>query len=240
MAVRKAKGGPLTLPAAYPLQDREAGLSREKRGRQVTAYDPEVAREICQLIGTGYTLREITRRGTGYPTDDTVYGWLQNQPDFRSAFAAAREISAYVLEEEAIDTVRSLMSRPDLLSQIGVRAVEVLANQLRWSAERRNSAQFGNKTATSIVVPVQINTTMDLGQGGVRTDVTAPDAVYSLDAKLPALPAPETPLEVALDPEAKPLSRPAKSGPKRKLPTPEEMAENRKKHKEKQSAASES
>ena len=88
------------------------------------------------------------------------------------------------------------------------------------------------RDAREIGLPVQINTTMDLGQGGVKTDVTAPDAVYTLDAQVPALPNLKSAEEVALLP-AETLSPTEKRGRPRKNPTPKEMAENRKKHAEK-------
>lgn len=149
--------------ASHPKQDKEAHLPAMKvGGRYVTTYNPEIALEIVERIAQGETINAICAKGTGFPHPVTFKRWVVNQPDLAKAVDAARKISAMSLEEEAIDAARQIK----LVQKDGtqVRAFEVLLQQLRWSAERRDPATFGARTPVSIRVPIQINTTLDMGK----------------------------------------------------------------------------
>lgn len=148
-----------------PQQDVKAGLPQEQVGnRFMTTYNPEIALEIVEKIAEGELLREICIPGSKYPHPVTFKRWMVRQPDLAKAYEVARELSASSLEEEAIDIGRRLSASPG--TGTNVRAKEVLMTQLRWSAERRDPAKFGNKTNVSIRVPIQINTSLDLGSDG--------------------------------------------------------------------------
>lgn len=163
-------------------------------------YSPDIAAAICERIAEGEPLTTICT-SEEMPSRPTVYQWLIHRPEFRSAFAMARELSAYTLEEEAIEKLRQLWRSPELLTQVGVRAAEVLANQLRWSATKRNANAFGENQRASMVVPIQINTTLDLGQPGAQK-ASDPSSVYTVEAHIAPEPlegVKRSPYEVALE-----------------------------------------
>jgi hypothetical protein len=159
-------------------------------GRYVTQYVPEVALEIVERIARGETINKICEKGSGYPHPVTFKRWVVNNPELARAIDAARKLSAQSLEEEALDAAREIKAAQR--DGTHVRAVEVLLAQLRWSAERRDPAQFGTKAPVSIRVPIQINTTLDMGV--VKGDVEGKD-IYTISAKM--LESPETAIKDA-------------------------------------------
>lgn len=170
----------------YPKQDKEAGLAKvEVGGRQMTAYDPAIALQIVEKVAEGGTLSKICAKGTGMPTRITFLRWAVNNPDLAKALAVAFELSARSLEEEALDAARHISENP--IDGTNVRAREVKLQQLRWSAERRDPKTYGNRGAISIRVPVQINTTMDLGSDGGSVTAEHPN-IYTLTSKVTVSP----------------------------------------------------
>lgn len=64
-----------------------------------------------------------------------------------------------------------------------VRAFEVAMNQLRWSATRRDPARYGERANTVVRVPIQINTTLDLGDDTAGGTTEHPN-IYGLEARV--------------------------------------------------------
>lgn len=160
-----------------PEQDREAHLPIARvGGRYVTAYNPEIALQIVERVAEGETITQICGKGTGMPHPVTFKRWVVNQPDLARALDAARKISAQSLEEEALDAAREIKAKHR--DGTHVRAVEVLLNQLRWSMERRDAAQFGTKAPISVRVPITIVSSLDMGK--VQGQILGGDDVYKL------------------------------------------------------------
>jgi hypothetical protein len=153
----------------------------DKRGL-VKAYDPKIAEKVLLKVADGATLREIAAE-EGMPTKSTIQRWIMKYPELATAWKAARELSASSLEEEALDMARTLRGEGSKeFSGTRVRAFDVAMNQFRWSAAHRDPQQFGQTTTPSIVVPIQINTSLDLGQGGVK--VASQENTYEVAAKI--------------------------------------------------------
>lgn len=145
-------------------------------------YDPKIAEQILFMIADGKTLREIEKLD-GMPTKSTVQRWIMKYPELTQAWKAAREMSAASLEEEALDMARDLHGdKTKEFTGTRIRAWEVAMNQFRWSAAHRDPSQFGQTAQPNIVVPVQIITSLDIGQGGVQARVQ--QNTYELAAKI--------------------------------------------------------
>lgn len=88
-------------------------------------------------------------------------------PEVEKAWKNARASSAHMLEDRALELAEELVS-PNEFSGTQVRAHEVAMNQYRWSAARRDPAAFAEAGANknSTVVPVQIITSLNIGQPG--------------------------------------------------------------------------
>lgn len=168
------------MTADTPRQDRVLGLPREKiGGRFVTAYAPEVALQICEAVSEGKTLVKICAPDSGMPARQTFHRWVVQQPELARAYAAARELSGHALEEEALDAGREVRSNPG--TSQNVRAFEVLMNQLRWSASKRNPRVYSERAAIVATVPIQINTTLDMGEAGTAGGTIEHPNIYSLE-----------------------------------------------------------
>jgi Bacteriophage Sf6, terminase small subunit-like len=162
------------------------GYGKDGKGRYVTRYDPLMALEICEHVAGGATLTGkagICNRGNkwGFCSADTFRRWLVNEPDMRKAYRAAREYSAHMLEEEALDMAREIRSDPGNAQR--VRAFDVAMNQLRWSAGKRNPREYSERGSLTFTVPIQIVTPLNLGQEGA-TDSAAEQSVYNISAKI--------------------------------------------------------
>lgn len=137
-------------------------------GKAMPLDKKEQATRILEFIAGGDTLLDASKR-PGMPTRDTFYKWMMLYPDLKLAYDAARELSALSLEEEALQMAR-VLKEPNDFTGTKVRAYEVAMAQFRWSAERRDPARFAGGQKAAIMVPIQINTTLDLGQqGGAAT-----------------------------------------------------------------------
>ncbi len=173
-----------------PSKEKKAGLKSEvmtsedgKEKRQVTAYDPYLGIQICERIADGETLKGICE-ASDMPARQTVNRWVTTHPEFARAYSAAREMSAYSLEDDALEIAEKLKKGKEFSSAY-IRALDVAMNQLRWSAERRNARVYGNRNEVKVVVPIQINTNLDLSEqgqegGGGQSTAEYPD-IYTID-----------------------------------------------------------
>lgn len=180
-------------------------------GRWQTSYDPHVALEIVERIAEGETLASITQ-DKKFPTRATFMKWLVRVPELREAYMAARELSALSFEEEAIDNARELRRSPGTAQ--AVRAADIAINQLRWSATRRDPKNYGDKGLAATIVPVTIQTTLNLGDGSKQIGAEIPD-IYTIDIT----PVEAPPVRSLLDTKKEPPPGKRKLTPR--LPAPE-------------------
>lgn len=145
-------------------------------------YTPETALTICEELAGGKTVTEICEM-PGMPSRNTVYKWLSVYPKFYDAFERAKEISAQSLEEEALTLARNLTG-PNDFTGVKVSAYNVAMTQLRWSAARRDPNRYGQKMNSTSVVPIQITTTLNLGQDG-KPASDAVSSVYTVTVGVP-------------------------------------------------------
>lgn len=172
--------------ADRPQQDRDLKLPAKRiGGRFVTAYSPELALTICERVAEGDTLANICK-DDGMPARASFHRWVVLYPELSQAYLAARELSAHALEEEALDLAHFLANKTSAPEPQGkLRAYEIALGQLRWSAARRNPRAYGDTGQTKIVVPIQINSGLDLGQGGAsKSSGESPDNIYDITATI--------------------------------------------------------
>lgn len=163
-----------------PQQDRNLGLpSVVVAGRKYTRYDPGVALDIIEKIAEGELLRDICDPKAEHPTvsRDTFLRWVATVPELAPAYAAAQRISALSFEEEAISDARRVARAPG--SPQNVSAAVAKMKQLQWSAERRDPTKYSAKGDTKIVVPITINSSLNLGSAPGKAEAEIPD-MYNL------------------------------------------------------------
>lgn len=152
-------------------------------GRTIIAYDPARAFEVCEAVANGKTLSEVLDN-PGMPARSTWYRWVMLYPELAKAYDAARKISAEAMEDTLLLMVGELKDGTREMSRLLIQRYQIAMAQLRWSAERRDPARFGERKEQAIVVPIQINTTLDLGQGSVSSDLIG--NVYEVRATVEA------------------------------------------------------
>lgn len=150
-------------------------------------YEPEIALRIAEEIAGGKTLVEVAALD-GIPTRTTIYRWLAVYPKFFDAYERAREVSAQSFEDEALQMARDLAG-PNDFTGTKVQAYNIAMQQLRWSAARRDKARYGQQTQIVSTVPIQINTTLNLGQEGMPAATDIAQSVYTIDMTATSVPA---------------------------------------------------
>jgi len=148
-------------------------------------YTPEVALKICELVAAGETILDIGERDD-MPSRQTIHRWLSVYPKFFDAMERAKEVSAWSFEEEALGMARKLKDANDFTGT-KVQAYNIAMQQLRWSASRRDKARYGQQaTAGDTIVPIQINTTLNLGQEGQPAPSDIAQSVYTVEVEVQA------------------------------------------------------
>ena len=151
---------------------------REQFGsRSITKYSPELALKICEKVAEGKTLLDICK-GAGMPHRTSFQRWVMLYKDVAVSYQAARELSAQSLEDEALGLARELSSQNNFTT-VKVRAIDISLQQLRWSATRRDPSKYGQKAKETITVPIQINTTLNLG-----SDNRDSQGIYTITAEV--------------------------------------------------------
>jgi hypothetical protein len=173
--------------ADRPAQDRDLNLPvLNVNGRYYTAYDPNIALDIIERIAEGELLSDITKPNIEPRTvaRSTFLRWVTLYPELAKAYAAAQRISALAFEEMAIAKAREIAKEPGTPARVS--AYNTYISQLRWSAARRDPTKYSDKGDTKVVVPISINTNLDLGPGVTKGDVEVPD-IYTIkiDARPP-------------------------------------------------------
>lgn len=153
--------------------------TKRKVGRPPAVYDAAVSSVICERIAAGETLRSICT-SDGMPTAVIFRRWSLARKELFEELQAARQLSADAFFDEALDKGRELARDPGTAQR--VRAFDVLMSQLRWSAGKLDPQRYSDRSSVSFVVPIQIVTSLDLGQEGV---VKSEDAnVYEIKAEV--------------------------------------------------------
>lgn len=145
-------------------------------GRRVSVYRPELVLAICERLAEGETMSEICAT-PGMPAASTVRRWALDKKPVWEALSTARGLKADSLFDEALDMARALREEPG--NSQNVRAYDVVMSHLRWAAAKLNPQQYSDRSLVNVTVPIQINTTLDLGTSlagsgaGSVYDVTA-------------------------------------------------------------------
>src|SRR6266404_3314419 len=74
-----------------------------KMGRP-TKYTKELVLKFCLELAEGASVHQLCKRPE-YPSEDTIYRWLNEREDFSEKYHAARVIAADRLAQEALDIV---------------------------------------------------------------------------------------------------------------------------------------
>lgn len=174
-------------------------------------FDITAARRALEAVALGKSLLEI-EQDPSLPPAKVFMQWVMLYPDMARHYSIARELSGFMLEEEALYLARYIRLNP-AKTALEQKAIELLVNQLRWSAGKRNPGVFSDKAALNVTVPIQINTSLDLGSEQKSGTKEFPN-IYDMTANLDqAVPIEEVPIDVLERELAKAEGRPAAADP---------------------------
>jgi hypothetical protein len=96
----------------------------------------------------GHSVRELCQRPE-YPVEDTIYRWIQQNPDFSEKYLAAREVQADRLADEVIPIVDGerpvLNDEPNKDSAVRVSRDMGRAKYRVWKAGRMSPRKWGER-----------------------------------------------------------------------------------------------
>jgi hypothetical protein len=132
-----------------------------------TIYTEELADEICYRISRGELVLRMCEK-EGMPERQTIYLWVQRNPEFKERFDAARQAQAHYAAELAVEAGRE--ATPE-----NANAARVKMDANKWYASILNPRSYGTKTTTESSVTVDVRTTID----AEKLDAVQRDALRS-------------------------------------------------------------
>jgi len=182
-----------------------------RKANYMTPQQRDRSLKSLHLYMQGYTWAQVRERG-GY-TWAVFSKMMMVFPELSKAYMEARRQSGQSFEDKALTIADKLVGKNEYTGT-KVRALEVAMGQYRWSASRRDPQGFAEAGAKqiSVVVPIQINSSLNLAQPGAEDDKPEP-SVYEVHAEvLERAQDAESDLEVESspeDPETLPATAPA-------------------------------
>jgi hypothetical protein len=126
-----------------------------KTGRP-SAYSEELAEAICESIACGHALYRLCEQNERWPSERTIYRWLEENIEFRQMYMRARERCA---DRRAEELVVIADTEPD------PQRARVMIEARKWHASKLAPKKYGDKV-TNVVEggdkPVQVEEITDL------------------------------------------------------------------------------
>lgn len=138
----------ISKPALY-----EKPAAPKNKGGRTTTYDPDIARQMCELLSEGIPLRQICRENEGFPAWRTVYDWMKKDADLSAAIAHARDIGCDAIAEDCLRIADTPMlgeeiteSEDDDGKKITIKKVDMLGHRkLQIETRLKLLAKFNPK-----------------------------------------------------------------------------------------------
>jgi hypothetical protein len=126
-----------------------------KTGRP-SAYSEELAEDICKSIACGHALYRRCEQNEHWPSERTIYRWLEENIEFRQMYMRARERCA---DRRAEEMVVIADTEPD------AQRARVMIEARKWHASKLAPKKYGDKV-TNVHEggdkPVQVEEVTDL------------------------------------------------------------------------------
>lgn len=112
-----------------------------------TKYTEKLANDICELIGTGKSLRSIARQDD-MPAMSTIFAWLRDIKEFTEQYEKACKDRAEAqyedlteINEEAIQYAKT----NDFNVQAVMTAYKMKSDNMKWSMSKMIPKKYGDK-----------------------------------------------------------------------------------------------
>lgn len=107
-----------------------------KAGRPTKASDA-LKDEILDRIADGLSLRKICG-DEGMPDRKTIFRWLEDDSDFATKYARAREVQGDVMDEKILEAA-------DTVTSENAAAMRVKIDAYKWRAAKLKPKVYGDK-----------------------------------------------------------------------------------------------
>lgn len=116
-----------------------------------SSYNQETVDKVCEKLAEGHSLRSICRSDDSMPNMSTIFRWLDENAEFASKYARARQVQADVLFDELVDIADD--GSNDWMTRNGYRVEDsevTKRSQLRietrkWVASKLLPKKYGEK-----------------------------------------------------------------------------------------------
>lgn len=145
------------------MERRQHRATGRPRGRPTKEYTLEQMEQIIFRVASGETLTKVCSE-PGMPHYTTFRHWLLKDEELNEKWLRAKELRAHAIFDEMIDLSRELVDGEP--TAVRVNAVRVAVETLRHAAARLSPKDYGERVEKNTLIPIQIITSLDLGQGG--------------------------------------------------------------------------
>lgn len=136
-----------------------------KRGRPPAGYTTEVMKEVIRRVASGDTLRAVCSE-EGMPREETFRKWVSTNPELQKMWLQAKEFRSHSMFDRCLDIAAKLEKDYKTLTAPEVAALKTAIETYKHGAARLNPRDYGERVPANPVVPIQIVTTLNLGQEG--------------------------------------------------------------------------
>lgn len=133
----------LAVPETYRSPDptelptnQSIAIGRRKPGAPTT-FTQELAERLCARIAKGENVLAICAE-PGMPAWETLRGWRARHPQFAQDYAGAREASAEMFENKALDAA-------DEATAENAHAARLKVDTFKWAASKRLPKVYGDR-----------------------------------------------------------------------------------------------
>jgi hypothetical protein len=110
-------------------------MAKVRMGRP-TLYTKELASEICELVACeSKGLKTLCKQNSHWPDRVNIYRWMKKYPDFRIAYAQAKEFQIEALVDEILD-IGDDASKDDLI-RVNKNGEEIKTCNNEWVQRSR-------------------------------------------------------------------------------------------------------
>ena len=116
-------------------------------------FNEQIAADVCRHVRAGFTVRALSAK-LGFD-DCTLYDWQHAHPEFADQVAQARRFAAGAWADKAAEAAASAMADPGERGE-RARGAAVMVGNAQWQAERRDPANWGQRSALAIDARVTV------------------------------------------------------------------------------------
>lgn len=131
-------------------------------GGRPISYTPELAKLVCGELAKGNSLRKVCQN-EWCPEPSTIFGWIQDYPEFSKQYARAKEESAdadlETIEELGDIAIQEAKDADPKAANAVVSAYKLKADNIKWGMSKKKPKKYGDKldlTSDGKVLPTPI------------------------------------------------------------------------------------